>query len=69
MQIVYLSRRVQPRPDGKSRSGWLERLQTNGYRLTAPRLAVVEVAAGGQYVLNLLECMRWRASVIPGWGW
>ena len=35
--------------------GWLERLQNNGYRLTAPRRAVVEVVAGSQYVLNPLE--------------
>jgi Fur family ferric uptake transcriptional regulator len=35
--------------------GWLDRLQTNGYRLTAPRLAVVDVVAGSQYVINPLE--------------
>ncbi len=34
---------------------WLERLQSNGYRLTAPRQAVVEVVASSQHVLNPLE--------------
>lgn len=35
--------------------GWLERLKTNGYRLTGPRQAVVEVVAASQYVLNPME--------------
>jgi Fur family transcriptional regulator, ferric uptake regulator len=35
--------------------GWLDRLQQNGYRLTAPRLAVVEVVASSCYVLNPLD--------------
>lgn len=34
---------------------WLAHLQTNGYRLTAPRQAVVETIAGSKYVLNPLE--------------
>jgi Fe2+ or Zn2+ uptake regulation protein len=34
---------------------WLERLKTNGYRLTGPRQAVVEVVAASQYVLNPME--------------
>jgi Fur family transcriptional regulator, ferric uptake regulator len=35
--------------------GWLERLQSNGYRLTAPRQAVVETIASSPYVLNPME--------------
>lgn len=31
---------------------WLECLQANGYRLTAPRQAVVEVLASSQYILS-----------------
>lgn len=35
--------------------GWLEQLQNNGYRLTAPRQAVVEIIASSQRVLSPLE--------------
>ncbi len=31
---------------------WLERLHENGYRLTAPRQAVVEIIASSQHVLS-----------------
>jgi len=31
---------------------WLDRLQANGYRLTGPRLAVVEILAESQFVLD-----------------
>jgi Fur family transcriptional regulator, ferric uptake regulator len=34
---------------------WLDRLQANGYRLTAPRQAVVAVVAASRYVLNPLD--------------
>jgi len=34
---------------------WLERLKENGYRLTAPRQAVVKVIASSEYVLNPLD--------------
>ncbi len=36
-------------------STWLERLQANGYRLTAPRQAVVEIIASSQHVLSPLD--------------
>ncbi len=36
-------------------AGWLDRLQQNGYRVTAPRQAVVEAIACSPYVLNPLE--------------
>jgi Fe2+ or Zn2+ uptake regulation protein len=39
----------------KISADWLERLQDNGYRLTAPRQVVVEVIASSQFVLNPLE--------------
>ena len=48
--------------------GWLERLQANGYRLTAPRLAVVEVVAGSQYVLNPLEVYAMARKRYAGLG-
>ncbi len=34
---------------------WLDRLQANGYRLTAPRQAVVEIIASSRQVLSPLE--------------
>lgn len=34
---------------------WLECLQSNGYRITAPRQVVVEIMAESQHVLNPLE--------------
>lgn len=37
---------------------WLSRLQTNGYRLTAPRRAVVEIVALSQRVLSPAEVFK-----------
>jgi Fur family ferric uptake transcriptional regulator len=34
---------------------WLDCLQANGYRLTAPRQAVVEILASSQHVLSPME--------------
>jgi len=34
---------------------WLNRLQESGYRLTAPRRAIVEIMAHGQRALNPIE--------------
>lgn len=34
---------------------WLERLQSSGYRLTAPRQLVVEIMAGSRHTLNPTE--------------
>jgi Fe2+ or Zn2+ uptake regulation protein len=39
----------------KCTSDWLQCLQENGYRLTAPRHAVVEIGASSQCELNPLE--------------
>jgi Fur family transcriptional regulator, ferric uptake regulator len=36
-------------------STWLDRLQSEGYRLTAPRQAVVEIIAESRHVLSPLE--------------
>jgi Fe2+ or Zn2+ uptake regulation protein len=41
-------------PDGRIQE-WLERLQANGYRLTDPRRAVVEIIASSQRVLSPYE--------------
>lgn len=48
--------------------GWLERLQQNGYRLTAPRQAVVEVVASSQYVLNPIEVFEQARRRYPRLG-
>jgi len=40
---------------------WLARLEANGYRLTAPRRAVVEIIALSQHVLTPLI-----SSIRPG---
>jgi len=37
---------------------WLSRLQTNGYRLTAPRRAVVEIVARSQRVLSPAQVFK-----------
>jgi Fe2+ or Zn2+ uptake regulation protein len=39
-------------PAGGVIEAWLERLQANGYRLTAPRRAVVETIAHSQHLLD-----------------
>jgi Fur family transcriptional regulator, ferric uptake regulator len=47
---------------------WLERLHENGYRLTAPRQAVVEVIASSQRVINPLEVFSQARQRYPGLG-
>jgi Fe2+ or Zn2+ uptake regulation protein len=39
-------------PPLASADDWLQRLQAQGYRLTAPRRAVVEIIAASQHVLD-----------------
>jgi len=48
--------------------GWLERLQDNGCRRTAPRQAVVEVVASSEYVLNPFEVFEQARQHYPGLG-
>ena len=47
---------------------WLERLQENGYRLTAPRQAVVEVVADSAYILNPLDVFEQARRRYPKLG-
>ncbi len=47
---------------------WLARLQENGYRLTAPRQAVVEIIASSQHVLSPYEVFKLGRERYPGLG-
>lgn len=47
---------------------WLMRLQENGYRLTAPRQAVVEIIASSQHVLSPLEVYERARARYPRLG-
>jgi Fur family ferric uptake transcriptional regulator len=47
---------------------WLLRLHENGYRLTSPRQAVVEVIASSQRVINPLEVFSQARQRCPGLG-
>jgi Fur family transcriptional regulator, ferric uptake regulator len=44
-----------PASSSKTALEWLKRLQANGYRLTAPRQAVVEIIASSEHVLSPLD--------------
>ena len=47
---------------------WLQCLQSNGYRLTAPRQAVVEIVASSQRVLNPFEVFELARKRYPRLG-
>ena len=47
---------------------WLIRLQTNGYRLTTPRRAVVEIIAKSQRVLSPAEVFKQARKKYPALG-
>jgi len=47
---------------------WLDRLQENGYRLTAPRQAVIDVVSRSQFVLNPLEVFEQARQSYPKLG-
>jgi Fe2+ or Zn2+ uptake regulation protein len=49
-------------------SSWLSQLQSNGYRLTNARKAVVETVAVTTSALNPLEVYEQAKSVCPGLG-
>ena len=49
-------------------SAWLECLQANGYRLTAPRRAVIEIIAHSQQVLSPLEVYEITRTRYPRLG-
>jgi Fur family transcriptional regulator, ferric uptake regulator len=47
---------------------WHRRLQANGYRLTGPRQAVVEIITASRHVLTPLEVYERGRAVYPGLG-
>lgn len=47
---------------------WLTQLQSNGYRLTKARRAVVETVAGTASALNPMEVFEQAKSACPGLG-
>jgi Fur family ferric uptake transcriptional regulator len=47
---------------------WLERLHANGYRLTAPRQAVVEILASSQRVLSPMDVYELARAHYSGLG-
>ncbi len=52
----------------KCTTDWLQCLLDNGYRLTAPRQAVVEIVASSQRVLNPLEVYEMARERYPRLG-
>lgn len=49
-------------------SEWLDRLQANGYRLTAPRQVVVETIANSQHILRPLDVFEKARASYPKLG-
>jgi Fe2+ or Zn2+ uptake regulation protein len=47
---------------------WLNQLKSNGYRLTKPRIAVVEAVASTQSALSPLEVFENAKATCPGLG-
>ena len=47
---------------------WLARLQASGYRLTAPRRAIVEIIANSQYAMGPLHVFDLGRQQYPGLG-
>lgn len=47
---------------------WLERLQASGYRLTAPRRAIVELLAASQKALGPIDLYDLGRAQYPGLG-
>ena len=54
--------------DSKCTADWLQCLQGNGYRLTAPRQAVVETIASFQRVLSPFEVFEFARQRYPRLG-
>jgi Fur family transcriptional regulator, ferric uptake regulator len=55
-------------PESKKRDSnkdWLEQLQAQGYRLTAPRQAVVDIIAASQHVLSPFEVFEQARQRYP----
>jgi Fe2+ or Zn2+ uptake regulation protein len=55
-------------PCDKRTANWLTCLQTSGYRLTKPRLAVVDVLASSQRALNATEIFDLAREQYPSLG-
>jgi Fur family ferric uptake transcriptional regulator len=49
-------------------AAWLEQLQANGYRLTAPRQVVVEIIASSPRILSPLDVYDLARTRAPGLG-
>lgn len=47
---------------------WLSRLADNGYRLTGPRRAIVEIIAASEKALNPLDVFNMGRDACPGLG-
>lgn len=52
----------------KNAESWLELLKENGYRLTAPRQAVVETIASSHYILSPLDVYEKARQQYPSLG-
>jgi Fur family transcriptional regulator, ferric uptake regulator len=59
---------IMPETSSVTATEWLERLQSNGYRLTAPRQAVVEIIASSQHVLSPLDVYEKAKAHYPKLG-
>jgi Fur family transcriptional regulator, ferric uptake regulator len=57
-----------PAPLSVTAAEWLERLQANGYRLTAPRQVVVEIIASSQHILSPLDVYEKARACYPKLG-
>ncbi len=53
--IINNKDHVTEAKSGSLSEDWLDRLQESGYRLTAPRRAIVEILTRGQRALNPIE--------------
>ncbi|MEW5867903.1 MAG: Fur family transcriptional regulator [Chloroflexota bacterium] len=59
---------MNEKPCPQRTSQWLDCLQSNGYRLTAPRQAVVDIVASSQRVLTPLEVYELARARYPRLG-
>lgn len=60
---------ANPHPPSENlASDWLRRLQDSGYRLTAPRKAIVQILAASPYALGPLDVYERGRQQYPGLG-
>ena len=55
-------------PNPPTDADWLDALQSNGYRLTEPRRAVVETISASQHLLTPLDVYEKAKTLYPGLG-